>query len=168
PISVFNVTTGIQYGTSNVDKDDSRSGDLLGFKLGTKYKGLMASLGYVMDDNNKGMVSGVGISSNWAYAGDIIGLENYNKNVDALTLNLKYNFAKVGVKGLMILGKYTDYINGGNTGFNGGDDLNAYDIVAAYKFGGKLKGLSTKFHYENVDFNTGSILNYRFYVNYKF
>ncbi len=159
---------GIQYGTSNVDKDNSKSGDLVGFKIATKYRALTASLGYVSDNNSKDMLSGVGISSNWAYAGDIIGLENYQKDIDALSLNLKYNFAKAGVKGLMMLGRYTNYINGGNATFNGGDNLNAYDLIAAYKFGGKLKGFSTKFHYENVDFNQGSILNYRVYISYKF
>jgi len=40
----------------------------------------MASLGYEIDSNDRGVASGVGISSNWAYAEDAIGLENYNKN----------------------------------------------------------------------------------------
>jgi hypothetical protein len=163
-LSGLGMLAGIQYGTSDVDKDNSRSGSLIGFKVATKYKKLNASLGYVVDSNDKGMVSGVGISSNWAYAGDIIGLESYNKDTDALSLNLKYHFAK----NIMVLGRYTDYIAGSTSTLNGGDDLNAYDLVAMYKFKGSFKGLSTKFHYENVDFNTGAVKNYRFYVNYKF
>ncbi len=159
---------GAQYGSSNVDKDDSRSGDLLGFRVGAAYKGLVATLGYVMNDKDKAMVSGVGISSNWAYAGDIIGLENYNKDVDTVSLNLKYNFAKMGVKGLMMLGRYTQYMSGFNSTLNGGNDLNAYDFVVKYAFGGSLKGLSTKFHFENVDYDSGAIVNYRLYFNYKF
>ncbi len=164
PLKGLSILTGIQYGSSNVDKDDSRSGDLLGFKVATKYKGLMASLGYVMNSDDKGMVSGVGISSNWAYAGDIIGLENYNKDTDTLSLNLKYKFAK----NIMLMGRYTDYITGSTSPLNGAEDLNAYDLVASYGFQGSLKGLSTKFHYENVDFNSGAIVNYRLYINYKF
>ena len=167
-LSGVGLLAGMQYGSSNVDKDDSKSGDLLGFKLATKYQGLMASLGYVIDDSNKGMLSGVGISSNWAYAGDIIGLENYNKDVDALSLNLKYNFKKFGMKNLMMLGRYTNYNNGSNTGFNGGNDLDAYDFVARYTFTGGLKGLAVKAHYENVAFDTGDVTNYRLYVDYKF
>ncbi len=164
PLKGLPVLLGVQYGTSNVDKDDTRSGDLLGLKVATKYKGLMASLGYVMDSNKKGMLSGVGISSNWAYAGDIIGLENYNKDTDALSLNLKYKFAK----NIMVLGRYTDYITGSTSPVNGAKDLNAYDLVASYAFMGKLKGLSVKVHYENVDFDTNPVTNYRLYVNYKF
>ncbi len=159
---------GIQYGSSDVDKDDTKSGDLLGFKLATKYQGLAASLGYVIGDNDKGMLSGVGISSNWAYAGDIVGLESYQKDVDALSLNLKYNFKKFGMKNLMMLGRYTKYMDGSNATLNGGDDLNAYDFVARYAFTGSLKGLAVKAHYENVTFETGDVVNYRLYVNYKF
>ncbi len=164
----FKLIAGAQYGSSNVDEDESRSGDLLGFRIGTAYKGLVATLGYVMDDKDKGMVSGVGISSNWAYAGDIVGLENYNRDVDTLSLNLKYNFAKVSVKGLVILGRYSKYISGSNSTLNGGEDFNAYDFVAKYSFGGALKGLSTKLLYENVDFDSGAVVNYRLYFNYKF
>ncbi len=164
PLKGFPLLLGVQYGTSNVDKDNSRSGDLLGFKVATKYKGLMASLGYVMDSNDKGMVSGVGISSNWAYAGDIIGLESYSKDTDALTLNLKYKFAK----NIMVLGRYTNYITGSTSPLNGGNNLNAYDFIARHAFMGNLKGLSLKFHYENVDFDTNPVTNYRLYVDYKF
>jgi len=167
-LSGFGVLAGIQYGSSNVDKDNSRSGDLVGFKLGTKYQGLMASLGYVVDSSSKGMLSGVGISSNWAYAGDIIGLESYNKDVDALSLNLKYNFKKQGMKNLMMLGRYTRYNNGSNAAFNGGKDLNAYDFIARYAFLGQLKGLAVKFHFEDVAFDAGDVKNYRLYLNYKF
>ena len=167
-LSGVGLLAGVQYGSSNVDKDDSKSGDLLGFKLATKYQGLMASLGYVMDDSDKGMLSGVGISSNWAYAGDIIGLESYQKDVDALSLNLKYNFKKFGMKNLMMLGRYTNYNNGSNAKFNGGNDLNAYDFVARYAFTGGLKGLAVKTHYENVAFDAGDVTNYRLYVDYKF
>jgi len=164
PLKGLPALLGVQYGTSHVDKDDSRSGNLLGFKVATKYKGLKTSLGYVMDSNNKGMVSGVGISSNWAYAGDIIGLESYNKDTDALTLNLKYKFAK----NIMLMGRYTDYITGSTSPLNGGNDLNAYDVIAGYGFQGALKGLGAKFHYENVDFDKGAVTNYRLYVTYKF
>ena len=164
PIGGLNILTGIQYGSSDVDKDDSKSGDLLGFKVATKYKGLMASLGYVTDSNDKDMVSGVGISSNWAYAGDIIGLESYYRDTDALSLNLKYKFAK----NIMLMGRYTDYIAGSASPVNGGNDLNAYDVVAAYGFQGALKGLKTKFHYENVDKDSGAITNYRLYLTYNF
>ena len=167
-LSGFGMLAGIQYGSSDVDKDDSKSGDLVGFKLGTKYQGLMASLGYVIDSSNKGMLSGVGISSNWAYAGDIIGLESYNKDVNALSLNLKYNFKKQGVKNLMMLGRYTRYDNGSNAAFNGGKDLNAYDFIARYAFLGQLKGLAVKFHFEDVAFDAGDVKNYRLYLNYKF
>ena len=159
---------GIQYGSSKVDKDNSKSGNLLGFKLETKYQGLMASLGYVIDSSDKGMLSGVGISSNWAYAGDIIGLENYNQNVDALSLNLKYNFKKVGMKNLMMLGRYTRYNVGSKATLNGGSNLNAYDFVARYAFLGQLKGLAVKFHFEDVAYNAGDVKNYRLYLNYKF
>jgi hypothetical protein len=159
---------GIQYGTSDVDKDDTRSGDLVGFKLATNYQGLTASLGYTIADNKKGMLSGVGISSNWAYAGDIIGLENYQKDVDALSLNLKYNFKKFGMKNFMMLGRYTRYNDGSNATLNGGKDLNAYDLIARYAFKGALKGLVIKGHYENVDYDTGAIKNYRLYVTYNF
>ena len=124
----------------------------------------MGSLGYVTDSNDKGMVSGVGISSNWAYAGDIIGLESYNKDTDALSLNLKYKFAK----NIMLMGRYTDYITGNTSPLNAGNDLNAYDMVASYGFQGALKGLGAKFHYENVDFDKGAVTNYRLYVTYKF
>jgi len=168
PLQGFPLLLGVQYGSSDVDKDNSRSGDLVGFKVATKYNGLMASLGYVIDSNDKGMVSGVGISSNWAYAGDIIGLENYQKDTDALSLNLKYNFAKVGVKGLMMLGRYTNYNVGSNSTLNGGKDLNAYDFVTRYAFNGQLKGFSVKFHFEDVDFDTNPIKNYRLYLVYKF
>ena len=164
PLKGLPILLGIQYGTSNVDKEDARSGDLLGLKVATKYKGLMASLGYVMDSNDKGMVSGVGISSNWAYAGDIIGLDSYQKDTDALSLNLKYKFAK----NIMVLGRYTDYIAGSTSTVNGGKDLNAYDIVARYAFMGKLKGLSVKAHYENVDKDVKPVTNYRLYIDYKF
>ncbi len=167
-LSGLGMIAGIQYGTSDVDKDDSRSGDLVGFKLGTKYQGLMASLGYTIADKDKGMLSGVGISSNWAYAGDIIGLENYNKDVDALSLNLKYNFKKQGMKNLMMLGRYTRYDNGSNATFNGGKDLNAYDFIARYAFLGQLKGLAIKFHFEDVAFDAGDVKNYRLYLSYKF
>ena len=164
PVGGLKVLTGIQYGTSHVDKDNSKSGDLLGFKVATKYKRLMASLGYVTDSDDKDMVSGVGISSNWAYAGDIIGLENYYKDTDALSLNLKYKFAK----NIMLMGRYTDYIAGSTSLVNGGNDLNAYDLIASYGFQGALKGLGTKFHYENVDKDKGAIVNYRLYITYKF
>jgi len=163
-VSGLGILAGIQYGSSNVDKDDSKSGDLIGFKLGTKYKALMANVGYTISDSNKGMLSGVGISSNWAYAGDIIGLESYQKDVDALSLNLKYHFAK----NIMVLGRYTDYLVGSNGTLNGGKDLNTYDLIAAYKFKGALKGLALKAHYENVTFDTGDVTNYRLYINYKF
>lgn len=159
---------GIQYGSSNVDKDDSKSGDLVGFKIGTKYQGLMASLGYTIADNKKGMLSGVGISSNWAYAGDIIGLESYQKDVDALSLNLKYNFKKFGMKNFMVFGRYTRYNDGSNATLNGGKDLNAYDLIARYAFKGALKGLVIKGHYENVDFDSGAVKNYRLYLTYNF
>jgi len=166
PIGGLHLLTGIQYGSSNVDKDikDAQSGDLLGFKVATKYKGLAASLGYVTDSSDKGMVSGVGISSNWAYAGDVIGLENYSQDTDALSLNLKYKFAK----NIMVMGRYTDYMTGNNSPLNKGNDLNAYDMIASYAFQGDLKGLSTKFHYENVDFDSGAVVNYRLYLSYKF
>ncbi len=164
PVQRLNVLAGVQYGSSNVDKDDSRSGDLLGFKVATKYKGLAASLGYVMDNKDKAMVSGVGISSNWTYAGDIIGLDNYNKDTDTLSLNLKYKFTK----NIMLMGRYTDYMVGSTSPLNGGQDLNAYDLVASYAFKGSFKGLSTKFHYENVNFDNGQVVNYRLYVDYKF
>ncbi len=167
-LSGVGLLAGLQYGSSNVDKDDSKSGDLVGFKLATKYQGLMASLGYVIGDNNKGMLSGVGISSNWAYAGDIIGLESYQKDVDAMSVNLKYNFKKQGMKNLMMLGRYTRYMDGSNATLNGGEDLNTYDFVARYAFLGSLKGLAVKVHYENVTFNTGDVTNYRLYVDYKF
>ncbi|MFK5880596.1 MAG: OprD family outer membrane porin [Sulfurospirillum sp.] len=159
---------GIQYGSSNVDKDPTRSGDLVGFKLATKYNGLMAGLGYTIANKDKSMVSGVGISSNWAYAGDKIGLENYNKDVDALSLNLKYKFKKFGMKNLMMLGRYTRYNMGSNATLNGGKDLNAYDFVARYAFLGSLKGLAVKVHYENVTYDTGDVTNYRLYADYKF
>ena len=166
-LSNFGVLAGIQYGSSNVDKDDSKSGDLIGFKLATKYQGIMASLGYVIDNSNKDMVSGVGISSNWAYAGDIVGLENYKKDVDALSLNLKYNFKKQGMKNLMMLGRYTKYSTGSNATLNGGNNLNAYDFVTRYAFLGDLKGLAVKFHFENVALDAGNVKNYRLYLNYK-
>jgi len=159
---------GIQYGSSNVDKDPTRSGDLIGFKLATKYNGLIAGLGYTIASKDKGMVSGVGISSNWAYAGDIIGLENYNKDVDTLSLNLKYNFKKEGLKNLMVLGRGTRYNTGSNATLNGGKNLNAYDLMARYAFLSQLKGLVIKFHFEDVAYNTGDIKNYRLYLNYKF
>jgi len=164
PVGGINLLTGIQYGSSDVDKDDTVSGDLLGFKVATKYKGLMASLGYTIGSNDKGMVSGVGISSNWAYAGDVVGLETYNRDTDALSLNLKYKFAK----NIMLMGRYTDYITGSTSPLNGGNDLNAYDLIAAYGFQGAFKGLGTKFVYENVDFDSGAVTNYRLYVTYKF
>ncbi len=164
PIKSLNITTGIQYGSSNVDKDDSVSGDLLGFKVTTKYKTLVASLGYVIDSSNKAMLSGVGISSNWAYAGDIIGLQNYNKDVNALSLNLKYHFAK----NIMMLGRYTNYANGSNTTFNNGKNLNAYDLVMRYAFKGKLKGFALKGFYEGVALQTGRTNEYRLFLDYKF
>ncbi len=167
-LSGLGLLTGIQYGSSNIDKDNSKSGNLIGFKLGTRYQGLMASLGYVIDSSDKSMLSGVGISSNWAYAGDIIGLENYNKDVDALSLNLKYNFKKVGMKNLMMLGRYTRYNTGSNATLNGGKNLNAYDLIARYAFLGQLKGLAVKFHFEDVAYNAGDVKNYRLYLNYKF
>ncbi len=82
------------------------------------------------------------VNSTDASVGDIIGLENYNKDIDALSLNLKYNFAKVGVKCLMMLGRYTQYMSGSNPTLNGNKDLNAYDFVAIYAFSGSLKGQS--------------------------
>ncbi len=164
----INLLAGIQYGSSNVDKDDSKSGDLLGFKFGSAYKGLVTTLGYVKDSKDKGMVSGVGISSNWAYAGDIVGLENYNKDVDTVSLNIKYNFAKAGIKGLFMLGRYSKYLCGSNSTLNGGRDLNAYDFITKYSFGGALKGLNAKFLYENVDFDSGEVVNYRLYLSYNF
>ena len=167
-LSGVGLLAGVQYGSSDVDKDNSKSGDLLGFKLATKYQGLMASLGYVIGDSDKGMLSGVGISSNWAYAGDIIGLESYQKDVDAMSVNLKYNFKKQGMKNLMMLGRYTRYMDGSNATLNGGSDLDAYDFVARYAFLGSLKGLAVKVHYENVAFDTGDVINYRLYVDYKF
>ena len=167
-LSGFGVSAGIQYGSSDVDKDDSRSGNLVGFKLGTKYQGLMANAGYVIGSSDKGMVSGVGISSNWAYAGDIIGLESYQKDVDALSLNLKYNFKKQGMKNLMMLGRYTRYNTGSKATLNGGNDLDAYDFIARYAFLGQLKGLAIKFHFEDVAFDKGDVKNYRLYLNYKF
>jgi hypothetical protein len=155
---------GIQYGSSNVDNDNSVSGDLLGFKLATKYNGFITSLGYTIANKDKGMVSGVGISSNWAYAGDIIGLENYQKDVDALSLNLKYKFAK----NIMFLGRYTDYMVGSNGTLNGGKDLNAYDLIASYKFKNALKGLGVKFHFEDVEYDKNPVKNYRLYLTYNF
>jgi hypothetical protein len=155
---------GIQYGSSNVNKDNSASGNLVGFKLGTKYKALMANVGYTISNSSKSMLSGVGISSNWAYAGDIIGLENYQKDVDALSLNLKYHFAK----NMVVLGRYTDYLVGSNATLNGGNNLNAYDFITAYKFKGALKGLGAKFHFEDVRLNTGAVKNYRLYLTYNF
>ena len=160
-VSNFGLLAGIQYGSSNVDKDDSRSGHLLGFKLGTKYKALLASLGYTIDSKDKSMLSGVGISSNWAYAGDVIGLENYNKDVNTMSLNFKY----IGVKKLMVLGRYTKYITGSKATLNNGKNLNAYDFIAKYAL---TKSFSAKFVFEDVAFNAGDVKNYRFYLNYKF
>ncbi len=155
---------GVQYGASDIDNDTSRSGDLVGFKLSTKCKKAVLDVGYTINSSDKAMVSGVGIASNWAYAGDLIGLENYNQDIDTLSLTLKYK----PVPNSLLLARYTDYMAGSNATLNGGNDLNAYDLVAKYGFKGKFKGLGVKLMYENVDFDSGAIINYRMYLTYKF
>ena len=162
---------GLQYGSSKIDQDDSKSGDIIGAKFGARYQELQATLGYVVDNSDKDMVAGVGVMGTaFAYAGDMLGVVRaYNHDVNVASLDLKYNFKQLGMKNLAIQGRYTNFNTGSKATLNGGKDFNAYNFVMKYAFAGQLKGLSTKFYYEDAakDANKDS-QNYRFYLSYKF
>ena len=143
--------------------------------------GFGASFAMGVSDKKDDLVAGLGNGADSLYTNLMIrgGGPAYQANTDSYLFNATYDFAKLGVTGLVAGAQYAVYNQGKLTeatfsrAINQDVDYKTYGLNLSYAFAGALKGLTTTAIYETQEkkINSGTGVDtdeFRFMANYKF
>ncbi|MBP1681440.1 MAG: putative outer rane porin [Proteobacteria bacterium] len=178
PMSNFKIGLDAAYQASATDKDIGLDGDMTGLKASLiDLAGFGATVAYTTTSNNDDVILGMGNGAGGAvaFAAPLItgAARTATGSTDAYKVEATYDFSKVGVTGLKVLGQYVEVKADKSTGFAARTVDNdwtywagqiAYDVPA-------LKGLTLSLEYEDVKREAATTTNsdeLRFRANYKF
>lgn len=186
PMNSFELGFGAAYRASSTDKDVNADGNYLGAKVTVaKLAGFGAGFAYGTSDSSDDLIAGMGNGADNLYTGTVIrgGANTYQANTDSYKFNVSYDFAQVGIAGLVFGAEYAvanqDAINArtlnrtykvvGDVGYNAatnakgtvgdttqGVDYSTYGLNLTYSFSGALKGFSAALQYETQEKEIGS------------
>ena len=186
PMSGFELGFGAVYRASSTDKDLNYDGNYLGAKVSVaKLAGFGAGFAYGTSDSSDDLIAGMGNGADNLYTGTVIrgGANTYQANTDSYKFNVSYDFAQVGVAGLVFGAEYAvanqDKINAATpnrtvaAGTMVDVDYTTYGANLTYAFSGPLKGFTAALQYETQEKEVGATAGVdtdelRFMANYKF
>ncbi len=177
PMNGFKLGFDAVYRSSSTDSALSAlnlEGNYMAGRVSVKdLAGFGASFAYGTSDSTDSLVAGMGNGADSLYTGTVIrgGANTYAADMDSYLLAATYDFAKVGVPGLTVLGQYAVAEQGTAMG---GNDYTTYHLGTTYAFSGALKGFSTTLQFESQERERPGVNNdttqdeIRFMANYKF
>ena len=169
PVSSFKLGLDVVYRASDTDFN-GLSGNYFGGRISVKeLGGFGASFAMAKTDKNDDLIAGMGNGADNLYTGTVIrsGGLTYVHDTTSYLFEASYDFSKVGVPGLKLLGQYAYAEQDRSTDI----EFTTYHIGATYDVAA-LKGLSLGLQYETQNVEIGSadrdIDEVRFRANYKF
>ena len=184
PMSGFELGFGAAYRASSTDKDINADGNYLGAKVTVaKLAGFGAGFAYGTSDSSDDLIAGMGNGADNLYTGTTIrgGANTYQANTDSYKFNVSYDFAQVGVAGLVFGAEYAiakqDAISIATPNRAAANmaeiDYTTYGANLTYAFSGPLKGFTAALQYETQEKEVGAAAGVdtdeiRFMANYKF
>ncbi len=170
PVSSFKLGLDAVYRASDTDIN-GLEGNYFGGRISVKeLGGFGASFAMAKTDKHDNLVAGMGNGADNLYTGTIIrgGTMTYAYDTESYLFEASYDFSKVGVQGLKLLGQYA-YAEQDRSPND--VEYTTYHIGASYDVAA-LKGLSLGIQYETQNIEVGSadrdIDEVRFRANYKF
>ena len=171
PLNGFKLGFDLVYRASDTDIADY-SGSYFGGRLSIReLGGFGASFAMAQTDDSEDLIAGMGNGADNLYTGTIIrgGTNTFLRDTTSYLFEASYDFSKVGVQGLKLLGQYA-YAEQDNTD----TEYTTYHIGASYDVAA-LKGLSLGLQYETQEKEVGTTIKtskdtdeVRFRANYKF
>ncbi|WP_263831976.1 OprD family outer membrane porin [Sulfurospirillum oryzae] len=187
PVSNFKLGFDGAYQKSKTDKEVQLDGNMVGLQASLiDLAGFGAKLGYTTTSNSDDVILGMGNGAGGAVAFTAPLIAGASKvstsNTDAYKVELSYDFSKVGVTGLKVMGQYIDISADGartntfnarsaNIDYKYWEGQISYDIPA-------VKGLTLSLEYEDCTKDTAAFgataaatvdsSDMRFRANYKF